>query len=111
MCRMPDARKISTLAVGTLLLMVTACGRSAARSDPGVATARTATAATARPSVSSAAQRPLIRPDVSADESRTLYNAYYQCLSDHGVELSGSRDPKYLGKPTVDLTNPQYRPA
>lgn len=106
---MPHLKCVATLAVGTSLLFVTACGGTPTKSDPGVATLQSGPA-TGRPSASPASERPLVRPDTSDEEFVALQNAWTDCLREHGVPVLDA-PPGAVRKPTVDTALPQYKAA
>ncbi|TQS43490.1 hypothetical protein [Cryptosporangium phraense] len=70
--------RISLLAVP--LLILAACGGTAAEDEPEVATLRSSS-----PSASpTPGERPLIRPDTSAEEEDRLTAVWLTCLKEHG---------------------------
>ncbi|MFI5960291.1 hypothetical protein [Cryptosporangium sp. NPDC051539] len=83
-------------AVAALTLLLAACGGTAADDEPEVATLRSGS-----PSPSpTTGERPLIRPDTSAEEEERLNAVWLSCLKAHG-------HPKQADQP-VDLPKDEF---
>jgi hypothetical protein len=84
------------LAATMVTLVITGCGESGGSAAPDIATLRSAEA----PAASSPAvqDRPVIRPDASADDIAALERVYFKCLDEAGVPVAKSADGEY-GKP------------
>lgn len=87
---------VGMLAATVVTLVITGCGDNGGSAAPDIATLRSVEPSAANsPAVQ---DRPVIRPDASADDIAALEQVYFKCLDEAGVPVAKSDDGKY-GKP------------
>jgi hypothetical protein len=101
---------IGALAMTAVTFLVTGCGGATDSSAPEIATLRSADAPAA--SAPATQERPLIRPDASAEEIDALHQAHFRCLEAEGAPVAKSADGRY-DKPTdpAALNDKSWGPA